>query len=488
MATSSNAPHRISCDLCIIGAGAAGLSVAAGAAQMGAKVVLIEKTMRQDEYMGGECLHTGCVPSKAMLAAGKQAVAMGAAERFGIANAVPQVDFAKVNDHVHDVIQAIAPTDSVERFEKLGVTVLQATARFIDGRTVDAGEVQVRAKRFVLATGSEPMVPPITGLDTVPYLTNETVFENRTQPDHLIVIGAGPIGLELAQAHRRLGSQVTVLEKFKAMPKDDPELACVVLDALRKDGVALLEEVEISGISSDAQGRITVAYSQDGQATSITGSHLLVATGRKPVVSSLDLEAAGVEYSPKGIVVDARLRTSNKKIFAIGDCVANSLQFTHVAGYHAGIVIRNALFRVPAKSDLSQTPWVTYTDPELAHVGLNEAQAREQHGDDVKIARWDYEENDRARAERETVGKIKVVARNNGKILGVSIVGAHAGEVIQPWLLALSKGMKMSDMTGYIAPYPTLGELNKRAAGEFYTDTLFGPRVKFLVRLLLRLP
>ncbi len=486
MASSETGAHQITADLCIIGAGAAGLSVAAGAAQMGAKVVLIEKHIR-DGVMGGECLHTGCVPSKAMLAAGKQAHAMRKADTYGIAPAEPRVDFAKVNDHVRSVIETISPIDSVDRFEDLGVTVLEGKARFLDRRTLEAAGVEVRARRFVIATGSKPAVPPIPGIESVPYFTNETVFENRAQPEHLIIVGGGPIGMELAQAHRRLGSKVTVLERFKVLPRDDPDFTEVVIEQLLSDGVAIEEDVEIGQVSQDAGGQIAVQYRRSGQHATITGSHLLIAAGRKASFEGLNLSAAGVDHTDRGIIADDRMLTSNRRIFAIGDCVANNQQFTHVAGYQAGIVIRNALFWWPARADLTNNPRVTYTDPELAHVGLTEQEARDTYSD-AMATEWPYAENDRAQADGIPQGRIKVMTRKNGQILGVTIVGAQAGEVLQPWLLALSKKMKMSDMTGYIAPYPTLGEISKRAAGKFYTPVIFGPMVQRLVRFVQWLP
>ncbi len=476
----------IKTDVCVIGAGAAGLSVAYAASSMGAKVILIERQMR-DGIMGGECLHTGCVPSKALLAAGKRAHGMEHANAFGIANVRPQVDFEAVIDHVHGVIDQIGPVDSVERYQGIGADVMEGHARFINPRTIEIEGLHVEAKRFVIATGSRPALPPIPGLKDVPYLTNETIFENRVQPDHLIIIGAGPIGMELAQAHRRLGSTVSVLERDKALPNDDPDLTKVVIDRVTGEGVKLHEHVQVEHVSQDSTGLIHVRCIIGGKTIVISGSHLLVAAGRQPVLDELGLEAAGIAYAPQGITVNGSLRTSNSRVWAVGDCVAGSPRFTHVASYHASVVIRNLLFRVPAKTNLEGVPWVTYTDPELAHAGLTEKQAKERHKD-VQTITFSYDENDRAIAERETTGFIKVVARKNGRILGVSIVGAHAGEVIQPWLLALSKKMKLSDMTGYIAPYPTLGELNKRVAGKFFTPVLFGPRVRSVVRTLLKLP
>ena len=366
-------PRRLEADICIVGGGSAGLSVAAGASQMGARTVLIEAGK-----MGGDCLNYGCVPSKALLAAAHAADAVRHAGRFGVDGHVPEVDFGRVHDHVHEVIAAIAPLDSQERFEGLGVTVIRAHGRFCAPDEIEAGDVRVRARRFVLATGSRPVAPPIPGLDQTPYLTNETIFEGRAAPDHLVVIGGGPIGCELAQAHRRLGSAVTVLDMGPILPKDDPELTAVVRSSLEADGIVLRERVQVQAVERAGNGVAVVLAGQgDGAAERIEGSDLLVAAGRAPEVLGMNLELAGVAFDRHGIKVDARLRTTNKKIFAIGDAIGG-YQFTHVGNYHAGIVIRNALFRLPAKVDYRALPWVTYTDPELAHVGLSEAQAREQ--------------------------------------------------------------------------------------------------------------
>ena len=464
-------------DLCIIGAGSGGLALAAGAAQMGARVALVEKGR-----MGGDCLNYGCVPSKALIAAGKHAHNMGGGGVFGIAPQAAEVNFPEVAAHVRGVIEAIAPHDSQERFESLGVRVVRAPARFLSGEVVEASGAQLRARRFVIATGSSPGVPPIAGLDSVPFFTNETIFENQQCPRHLLVIGGGPIGMELAQAHRRLGAQVSVLEMFQALTKDDAELTSVVKHSLKADGVMIREGVGIERVDAK-DGGIVIRLRQNGEAQEISGSHLLVAAGRRPNVAGLDLEKAGVDYSPKGIPVDARLRTSNKRIFAMGD-VIGGLQFTHVAGYHAGIVIRNALLRIPARANHAVVPWVTYTDPELAHVGLDEAQARKFHGDAIRVLRWSMAENDRAQAERRTEGMAKAVVGKGGRILGVSIVAPHAGDLLQPWILAMSRGLKIGAMAGFIAPYPTLGEINKRIAGAYYTDRLFSPFMKRIVRLL----
>jgi pyruvate/2-oxoglutarate dehydrogenase complex dihydrolipoamide dehydrogenase (E3) component len=462
--------EKISADFCIIGAGSGGLSLAAAAAAFGQKVVLIEK-----HKMGGDCLNYGCVPSKALIAAGKRANAMRTAGKFGIAPIEPRVDPRAVHDHVKGVIAAIEPNDSVERFTGLGVRVITAAGRFADKMTVEAGGHRITARYFVIATGSSPVVPPIPGLADVPYFTNESIFDNTIKLPHLIVIGGGPIGLELAQAHRRLGSEVTVLEGMKALGKDDPELAAVVLAQLRAEGVNVREGSLVKSVSG-APGRVSVTIEKDGAAAIVEGTHILVATGRRPNTADLGLEAAGIAFDKKGITVDAGLRTSNGRVFAIGD-VTGGLQFTHVANDHAGIVIKRALFKLPAKATGRIVPWVTYTDPELAHVGLNEADARKQYGK-INILRWPYHENDRAQAERETEGQVKVIVGPKGHILGASIVGAHAGELIQMWSLALTQGLKIRAMTEWISPYPTLSEVNKRAAFRYYATAAGNPLVR----------
>ncbi|HSO48221.1 MAG TPA: FAD-dependent oxidoreductase, partial [Rhizobiaceae bacterium] len=416
-------------DICVIGAGSGGLSVAAAAASFGATVVLIEKG-----EMGGDCLNYGCVPSKALLAAGKHAQMVREAPAFGVM-ADPQVtvNFPKVAAHVRSVIEAIAPNDSQERFTALGVTVLRHHARFTGPDTVEAGDATIRARRFVIATGSAPFVPPIPGIEDVPYFTNETLFSSKARLAHLVIIGGGPIGMEMAQAHRRLGCEVTVIEAAKALAREDPELASVVIAGLVREGVSIREGAKVTRIDRHGRGVRVSFESADGPGK-VDGSHLLVAVGRKPNLDGLGLEAAGIKFDRQGIKAGANLRTTNRRVYVVGDA-AGSAQFTHVAGYHAGIVIRALLFRLPAKADLSAVPRVTYTDPELAHVGLDEQAARDKHKT-ISIARWPFAENDRAQAERRTEGLVKLIADRKGRILGASIVGAHAGELIAFWALA----------------------------------------------------
>ncbi|MGI9479346.1 MAG: dihydrolipoyl dehydrogenase family protein [Hyphomicrobiaceae bacterium] len=464
----------IEADLCVIGAGSGGLSVAAAAAAFGVHVVLLEK-----HKMGGDCLNYGCVPSKAMIAAGRYAHTMRTGKPFGIAPVEPEIDYAAVNEHVKSVIAAIEPNDSVERFSGLGVTVIQAAGSFVDKATVRAGDHLIKARRFIVATGSTPFVPPIPGLEETPYFTNETLFDNREKLDHLIIVGGGPIGMEMAQAHRRLGSRVTVLEGLKAMGKDDPELATVVLEAVRCEGVDIREGAMVEKVEG-TNGHITVTIKTDAGQETVNGTHLLMAVGRKPNLDGLELDKAGIAYERGGIKVDAGLVTSNRKVFAIGDCTGG-LQFTHVANYHAGIVIRRALFQMFwAKVDNATVPWVTYTSPEIAHVGLSEDAAREKHGK-VNVLRWPMHENDRAQADRTTKGLVKVIVGRKGRVLGASIVGAHAGELIQMWSLAISQKMKIAAMMSWISPYPTLSEVNKRVAYRQYATAASNTAVRKVI-------
>ena len=455
-------------DFAIIGGGSAGLSLAAAAAQFGEKVVLFEKG-----DMGGDCLNSGCIPSKSLIAAAKHAHAQRSSAPYGVAALEPKVDYAKVMAHVESVIATIAPHDSQERFEKLGVTVVRAPAQFISARSLSAAGETYEARKIVIATGSRAGVPAIAGLKDVPYLTNETIFKNRVMPAHLIVIGGGPIGMEMAQAHRRLGCKVTVLEAFQPLAKDDPELASIVLDALRSEGIDIRAQVAIAEVKS--ADKLIQVILKEGEV--IEGTHLLVAAGRIPNLEGLNLEAGGVESTKRGITVDASLRSSNRNVYAAGD-VAGGLQFTHVAGYHAGLIIRNAMFRLPVKNRTDIIPWVTYTDPELAHVGLTEAEAKKLHGDAIKVLRWTFKENDRAQAEGKTKGLVKIIVAKKGIIIGASIVGAGAGELIAPWVLAVTNRMKISAFANVVLPYPTLSEAGKRAAITNYAGIAQKPLLR----------
>jgi len=453
---------RIETDMLIIGAGSGGLSVAAGAAQMGARVVLLE-----GHKMGGDCLNFGCVPSKALIAAGKQAHAMETGAPFGVTPVMPEVSYAAAKDHVARAIATIEPHDSQERFEGFGVKVIRAYGRFVSKTEVQAGSTVIAARRIVIATGSGPFVPPIPGLADVPHYTNETIFDLRETPEHLVIIGGGVIGMEMAQAHIRLGCKVTVIEGDTAMGREDPDAAALVLDRLRAEGVEILEDTKAERISGSA-GAVTV-HTAEGD---VSGTHLLVAVGRKVNVDGLDLEKAGVEYTRQGVKVDARLRSvTNRKVYAIGD-VAGGPQFTHVAGYHAGIVVRSAVLGLPARARTDHIPRATYTDPEIAHVGLTEADARKAHGAKLEVVRAEIGENDRAVTEGKRTGFVKVMVVG-GRPVGATIAGPQAGELIAMWAMAIANRMKMSAISATVLPYPTLSEVNKRAAGAYFTPRLF---------------
>ncbi len=454
--------ERIKTDICIIGAGSGGLSVAAGAAQMGARVVLIE-----EGEMGGDCLNHGCVPSKALLAASAQ---------------VPRPSYAEAMAHVKASIATIAPHDSQERFEGLGVRVIRARGEFIGPKTVMAGEAEIEARRFVVATGSRPMIPGIQGLADTPFLTNETLFGQQDRPEHLIVIGAGPIGLELAQAHLRLGSKVTVIEAAKALSREEPELAQIVVDRLRQDGLVILENTMVTKVGGKA-GAIWV----ETGAGRVEGSHLLVAAGRAPNVQNLGLEAAGIAFDTvAGIKVGLDLKASgNRRVYAIGD-VAGRRHFTHLAGYQAGIVVRSVVLGLPARERQDHIPRSTFTSPEIAHVGLTEAEARAKFGDGIEVVQVGFDKSDRAVTAGQTEGAIKVIVRK-GKPIGAGIVGPEAGELIAMWAMAISSGLGMAAISNTVLPYPTLAEINKRAASAYFGPRLFESRmIKRITRLVQR--
>ena len=470
------------CDVCVIGAGAAGLSVAAGTARLGLRTVLIERAR-----MGGECLNTGCVPSKALLSAAKAAHQRETLRSPGRSELTSSaIDFAGVKDGVQAVIDAIAPHDSAERFEALGVTVIADTAQFVDARTVRAGQRHITARWFVIATGSKAFIPAIPGLDAGKVLTNDSIFQLRERPDHLVIIGAGPIGIEMAVAHRRLGCQVTVIDRASMLVNDEPELVAMLRDRMQQDGITLVEGADLIAVDHRKDG-VAVSLDLGGARQTITGSQVFVAAGRAPVVDGLGLEAAGVSYDRKGIAVDRRLRTSQRHIFALGD-VIDGPRFTHVAGHQAGVVVRNLAFRLPAKVNYDALPWVTFSDPELSHVGLTQARARKEMDGDVAVQFVRLEKNDRAVAEHRTDGAIKVVTGRGGRILGASILAPAAGEMISLWCLAVQRRMTMKAISDLMLPYPTMGEIAKAAAGQHFEPIIFGARVRKFVRALRWLP
>jgi pyruvate/2-oxoglutarate dehydrogenase complex dihydrolipoamide dehydrogenase (E3) component len=466
---------RYSTDLCIIGAGSGGLVLASGAVQLGARVTLIEGAL-----MGGDCLNYGCVPSKALLAVAKrvQAVRQGGP---GVAGTKPAVDFPTVMARVHQAIADIAPHDSQERFEALGVRVVRAWARFTGPDSIEAGAEVITARRFVIATGAHAIVPDLGGLDQVPFYTNETIFTLTALPQALVILGAGPVAVEMAQAFARLGAKVIMVARSRVMGQDDREAVAVVTDRLRAEGVTILEGCHATAVTRDGDG-VGVTLS-DGSL--LSASHLLVAMGRAPAIKRLNLEAAGVAVKSGGVVVDASLRTTNRKIFAIGD-VAGGPQFTHLAAYQAGLVLRQAVLGLPARAKAA-LPRVTYTEPELAQIGPTEAEARATHGQALSVLRQDFSHMDRAITDQTTEGFIKLMIVK-GRPIGATLVGAHAGEQISLWALVLAGRVKLSTIAGMVAPYPTLSEISKHVAGAYFSPRLFGSAwIKTLVRVVQRL-
>jgi pyruvate/2-oxoglutarate dehydrogenase complex dihydrolipoamide dehydrogenase (E3) component len=466
-------------DLLVIGAGAAGLSVAAGAAQLGAKTALVER-----DRMGGDCLNIGCVPSKALLAASHVANTIRNANQFGLRVHMPEIDWDAVRSHVQGVIAAIAPNDSEARFTGLGVTVLRGEARFTSPNSVSVDGRTLTAKRFVIAAGSRPAMPPVPGLADIPHWTNANLFDLTERPEHLLILGGGPIGLEMADAFSGLGCRVTVIEASTIANRDEPELVAGLRLALTRRQITFLEGVPVA---SAEPGPVLVL--RDGRR--VAGSHVLVAVGRRPNIEALHLDAAGVATSAVGVITDSGLRSpGNRRVYAMGDIAdpagIGPRAFTHVGLYHAGIIIRRALFRLPAKIDYSALPHVTYTDPELAQTGLTEAEANAA-GRTIQILRWPLSENDRAVAERNENGMVKLIVSGN-RVIGAGILSPHAGEMIGQWTLAISRKIPLSALAGMIAPYPTRSEAGKRAVGTFFAARLFSERTKTLVRLLGRLP
>ena len=469
-------------DLGILGGGAAGLTAAAGAAQFGAKTILIEKAKK----LGGDCLHFGCVPSKTLIrTAGVWSLARRAKE-FGLPEIdLPPVSLAAVMDRVRSVIDTIQEHDSPERFCKLGAAVRFGNPRFVDDHTASVDGDRLTARAWIIATGSSPSLPPVEGLADVPYWTNETVFSQKELPGHLVVLGGGPIGVEMAQAFRRLGSQVTIVEfADQVLGPEDPDIALILRNRLEAEGVKVLtntKALKATVVGSSVLLRVAPAKGE-GEPWTIEGDVLLVAAGRKPNVEGLDLPAAGVAFSPKGVPADARMRTNVSHIYSCGD-VNGVFPFTHVAGYEAGIALSNAVLRFPRKADYTKVPWCTYTDPEVASIGLNEKRAKAA-GVEYRVLETPFREVDRALAEGETDGKIKVLVSPSGALLGCQIAGHHAGELIHEWVAAINGGVKLSTLAGAIHAYPTLAEISKKAAGAYYSEKLFSDRTKKVLRFL----
>lgn len=441
-------------DVVVIGGGSGGLVIAAAAAQLKAKVALVER-----DRLGGDCLWYGCVPSKSLIHASRIAYALKNAARFGIYCQNTAIDFAVANSHVQKAIAAIQPHDSPERFQSLGVELIFGEGQFIDRQTFEVKGRKLKARAFACATGSRPKIPSIPGLKAAGYLTNEQVFSLTECPSSLAVIGGGPIGCELGQAFSRLGSEVTIIASSdRLLPKEDPEAALVIQQQLESEGIRVITATRVERVEQIDGKKHLWAGTQK-----ITVDEILVAVGRMPNIESLNLEAAGVEVGERGIRVNEKLQTTNPRIYACGD-VIGGYQFTHVAGYEASVVLKNALFFPVTKANYRVIPWATFTDPELARVGLTEKQAKERYNDDIYVLKQDFAGVDRAQAEAATKGFAKIITRGNGEILGAHLVGASAGELLHEIVLAMSNNLKVSALSGIIHIYPTLAEVNSKAA------------------------
>ncbi|RMD58503.1 dihydrolipoyl dehydrogenase [Candidatus Woesearchaeota archaeon] len=465
-------------DLAIIGGGSGGLSTAVGAAKLGAKVALIEKNK-----LGGECLWTGCVPSKALIKVAEVARTVATHREYGLKASKVEVDFPKVLGYVQKVIKKIEPNDSPERMRSLGIDVFFGAGSFKDRNSFVVGSKTVRAKRFVISTGSSPYKFPLQGLEEAGYLTNETVFTNKVFPKTFLIIGGGPIGSEMAQAFSRLGSKVFIFVRGDhILSKEDPEAAEVVESAFEREGITIVRNAELVRVERKGKKKI-IHYKVKGKSLSQSGDEILLAIGRSPNTQGLNLDGIGVKYDKRRIHVDSRLRTSVKNIYAIGD-VKGGLMFTHTASYEAGVVIMNALFHFPAKADYRVVPWTTFTDPELARVGITSSQARER-GIKHVVSRFDLAHNDRAQTENEPEGFIKAVTDKKGRILGVTIVGKSAGELIAEYALAMKNGLKLQDIYKTIHTYPTLALANQQLVGKFLEKKLT-PFAKRLLKFIFR--
>ncbi len=461
-------------DIGVIGGGAAGLTVAAGAGQFGAKTVLIE----QEEKLGGDCLHYGCVPSKTLIKTARVYHQMKQGPQFGLPVVEPgPVDFGSVRQRILDVIASIQPHDSPERFCSLGVSVLFGTARFVDDHVVDMGSQRISAKYWVIATGSSPAVPLISGLDEAGFLTNKDIFYLDSLPSSLAILGAGPIAIEMAQAFCRLGSQVTIIQRSPhILTREDHDMADLICDRLRQEGVQVVVSTTVESIEKKGEVSLLHLQGPQGERSSLYVEKILVAQGRRSNTESLGLDNAGVTTSGKGIIVDRRLRTTAKHIYACGDVTGDYL-FTHAAGYEGGVALTNIIFKLPRKVDYTFLPWCTYSDPELASIGLNELRA--QHaGIDYSAWTESFHGNDRARAEGENAGFIKMLVDAKEKPIGVQIVGAHAGDLLGEWVAVLGGKVKLSTLAGAVHPYPTWAEINKRVAGNLIGRKIFSQTVK----------
>jgi len=465
---------RYDYDIGIIGGGAAGLTVASGAAQLGAKTLLIEK----EKELGGDCLHFGCVPSKTLIRTARAYHAMKHSPALGLPDVeVPPVDFTKVRERIRSVITAIQAHDSEERFCSLGAKVQFGEPVFTDEHSIRLNGDSVSAKRWVIATGSSPDSPRIEGLDKTVHITNKEIFFLDRLPGSMIILGAGPIAVEMAQAFCRLGTRVFVVQRSgQILSKEDKDMADEVMQVLASEGVGFHLNVSVLGVRDLGNEREVLIKARDGETKSLKAERLLVAMGRDPNIQGLNLEGVGIELDRKGVKVDDRMRTSRKHIYAAGD-VTGKFQFTHAAGYEGSIVVSNAIFHLPRKADYTFLPWCTYTDPELASIGINEKGAKEA-GIEYSVFTEAFKDNDRSLAEGERVGKIKMVLDKGERVIGVQILGPHAGELLSEWVAVLNGKVKLSTLASAVHPYPTLGEINKRVAGAYLSPKIFSNKVR----------
>jgi pyruvate/2-oxoglutarate dehydrogenase complex dihydrolipoamide dehydrogenase (E3) component len=472
-------------DLCIIGAGSAGLGVAERARAHGASVVLVERA-----DMGGQHLNTADMPSKALVAAARLSQRMRHAGEFGFVDTDPRASFRAVARHVDAVVEGVAPQDSEARFLALGVEIVRADARFIDPRTVVAGDQVIKARRFVIATGSRPFVPDIPGLDRVPYFTADTLFANERKLTHLVIIGGGPMAIELGQAFVRLGSQVTIVARGQALSRFDPELADIVLRRLRHEGVDLREVARVTEIEPRSQGIGVVVTDAQGETERLDASHILVAAGRRPDFDGLDIDKARIKrhgHDPHRLYVSAGMKTSNRRVYVIGDAAGGPM-FTHAADYHAGLIVRAAVLGLPARQKPGHLPRTAYAEPEIAEVGLNEAELRRRRQTDWRVLRVALAESERLGTSHEAQGVARMIVDAKGRILGAGVVGGHAGETIALFALAVARGLKVSDLADFVPAYPTESALVRRLVDEYYRDRLESPLLRRLAQLVRILP
>lgn len=469
-------------DIGIIGGGAAGLTVASGAAQLGARTLLIEK----EPNLGGDCLHFGCVPSKTLIHSAKLYHAMKQGPQFGLPEVqLPPVDFQQIGKRIQSVISVIQKHDSVERFCKLGVGVQFGAPCFSDEHVVELDGKRISAKAWVIATGSSTTPPHLEDLKNISYITNKEIFSLKRLPQSLIILGAGPIAVEMAQAFCRLGSHVTIIQRSaQILSKEDKDMADEVMHILQVEGVNILLNCTVTGAEDKGTSReLTV---QQGEKTlQLTAETVLLAQGRSPNVEGLGLDTIDLEYSRRGIIVDPRMRTSHNHIYAPGD-INGAFQFTHAAGYEGGIVVSNAIFHLPRKVNTQWMPWCTYTEPELASIGMNEKRARDA-GISYTVWTEHFRDNDRALAEGKGRGKLKMILDEKEHPIGVQILGPRAGDLLGEWAAILGGGIKLSSLAGIIHPYPSLAEITKRVAGSYISPKIFSPTVKKGLKLFFQL-